>query len=286
MQRVAIGGFQKGWRGKIRQIAEHTTGRQAGRGERREQAEDTRDRGAGGQDLGRFQGCCVDRENRALGLDDAGRGKRMGSVKRASPCMVPTSSSQLPRSSHPWPPAACRSCRPALRSFPHIVIRFPHLPRACHLAYPISRFPSLGPQHHPPCSLPVLVLVLVQPHAWPTSSIVDYIPIRFTRTYAPRSRPDHAPHGRCAYLGGRSMACFCRQVASLARLISTVTLHPLERGSWHRGLVSAASPWARTIWPPAVSSPEQDDVPFQTPLAARQPARERPYSHTRPSTLP
>lgn len=212
----------------------------------------------------------------------------MGSVKRASPCMVPTSSSQLPRSSlaapilgpqRPVAPAVLPSV-PFLKSSSD----FPICP-----APAISHIPS--PVSHP------LGHNTIRPAVSPCSSSCScspmrglhhplYIPIRYTRTYAPRSRPDHAPHGRCAYLGGRSMACFCRQVASLARLISTVTLHPLERGSWHRGLVSAASPWARTIWPPAVSSPEQDDVPFQTPLAARQPARERPYSHTRPSTLP
>lgn len=140
------GGFQRGWGGKIRQIAEHTTDKRRGA----EGAEDTRDRGAGEHDLGRFQGCCVDRENRALGLDDAGRGKRMGSVKWASPCMVPTSSSQLPPILGPRLPTAVA---PALSASVPSSHRHPISPSAPRLPSRISHLPFPIPWATTPSAL-------------------------------------------------------------------------------------------------------------------------------------
>lgn len=56
-------------------------------------------------------------------------------------------------------------------------------------------------------------------------------------------------------------------------------------------MVSAASPWARTIWPRAVTRLEGNDVPFPTPPPPRAPLDKPPCAPesevlTRASRLP
>lgn len=102
----------------------------------------------------RFQGCCVDGKSGPWKIDDIGCGRHGGGVNWASPCMVPMSFSHLSALA----PSLCPSFRLRLSQ---LVIRFPHLLLACHLAYPISRFPIShlwAEKHHPTCS------ILVQLH--------------------------------------------------------------------------------------------------------------------------
>lgn len=162
MQKVAIGGSQRDWREEKDKTGWLLSTLLTCVHIRQKDRQRERDRGVGGGGRTRFQGCCLDGR---IGQASPGVTLHGADVFLAAPILGP-------------------SCLAVCRSFPlrlvHLVIRFPHPPPACHLAYPISRFPSLGPQHHPACSL------LVSPHAdtwWSTS---------YTHTYAPRSRPQPA----------------------------------------------------------------------------------------------